>query len=207
MHYMPERIGLESLRTAVVGCHACDLHQHATQPVFGEGPADARIVLVGEQPGDREDRDGRPFVGPAGKLLDDALKQAGIRRSDVYLTNVVKHFKFTEPPTSRGKRRLHQKPNAREVYACRPWLEAELTLIRPVAILCLGATPSQALFGRDFQVSKHRGEIRATDWCDRTMATWHPAAILRMPDPHRRTEMQQQLVDDLTRIDPTRPPT
>ncbi|WP_372896229.1 UdgX family uracil-DNA binding protein [Stieleria sp.] len=207
MHYMPERIDLESLRAAVVGCHACDLHQHATQPVFGEGPPDARIVLVGEQPGDREDLDGRPFVGPAGKLLDDALSQAGIRRSDVYLTNVVKHFKFTEPPTSRGKRRLHQKPNAREVFACRPWLEAELMLIQPVAILCLGATPSQALFGRDFQVSKHRGEIRATDWCDRTMATWHPAAILRMPDARRRTEMQQQLIDDLTRIHPTRPPT
>ncbi|QDV40370.1 Uracil DNA glycosylase superfamily protein [Stieleria neptunia] len=199
-HYMPERIDLESLRTAVGGCRACDLHRHATQPVFGEGSRDARIVLVGEQPGDREDLEGRPFVGSAGKLLDDALKRAGIRRNDVYLTNVVKHFKFTEATTSRGKRRLHQKPNAREVYACRPWLEAELALVQPVAILCLGATSSQALFGRDFQVSKHRGEIRATDWCERTMATWHPAAILRMPDDARKAQMHQQLIDDLRRI-------
>ncbi|WP_286178100.1 UdgX family uracil-DNA binding protein [Stieleria mannarensis] len=199
MHYMPEHVELETLREAIQCCQACDLHRHATQPVFGEGPVDARIVLVGEQPGDQEDRQGRPFVGPAGKLLDQALQRAGIRRDAVYVTNVVKHFKFVEKTGVRGKRRLHQKPNAREVYACRPWLEAELALIQPQLIVCLGATAAQSLFGRDFQISKRRGQFVATDWCERTIATWHPAAILRMPDRAKKAEMEQQLVDDLVR--------
>ncbi|TWU46829.1 UdgX family uracil-DNA binding protein [Rubripirellula reticaptiva] len=192
-HYMPQQSDLDSLREAAKCCHACDLHQFATQMVFGEGAKDARIVLVGEQPGDREDIEGRPFVGPAGKLLDNALARAGVNRNEVYITNVVKHFKFTE----RGKRRLHKKPNSREIFACRPWLEAELAAIQPEAIICLGATPAQALLGRDFRISKSRGQVLATDWCKRTVATWHPAAILRMPDVSRREQMEQQLVGDL----------
>lgn len=192
-HYMPQETDLDSLREAAQCCQACDLHQFATQMVFGEGAMDARIVLVGEQPGDREDIEGRPFVGPAGKLLDIALARAGVDRKEVYITNVVKHFKFTE----RGKRRLHKKPDSREIFACRPWLEAELSAIQPEAIVCLGATPAQALFGRDFRITKSRGQVLATDWCKRTVATWHPSAILRMPDETRRQEMEQQLTNDL----------
>ena len=192
-HHMPQETGWESLREAAKCCQACDLHQFATQMVFGEGAQDARIVLVGEQPGDREDIEGRPFVGPSGELLNNALAIAGVDRKEVYITNVVKHFKFTE----RGKRRLHKKPNSREIFACRPWLEAELLAIQPEAVVCLGATPAQALFGRDFRITKSRGEVLATDWCKRTIATWHPAAILRMPDETRQEQMKQQLVNDL----------
>ncbi|EMI16266.1 uracil-DNA glycosylase superfamily protein [Rhodopirellula maiorica SM1] len=192
-HYMPSDRSLPSLRAAATHCQACDLHQCATQMVFGEGSPSARIVIVGEQPGDREDIEGRPFVGPAGQLLDDALRGLEIDREDVYITNVVKHFKFTE----RGKQRLHKKPNSREIFACRPWLEAEIATIRPDTILCLGATPASALFGRDFRVTKQRGEVMATDWCKRTIATWHPAAILRMPNLDRRNQMHQQFVSDL----------
>ncbi|MGB7347208.1 MAG: UdgX family uracil-DNA binding protein [Pirellulaceae bacterium] len=192
-HYMPQKTDLDSLREAAKCCQACDLHQFATQMVFGEGLRDARIVLVGEQPGDQEDIQGRPFIGPAGKLLNSALARAGVEREDVYITNVVKHFKFTQ----RGKRRLHKKPDWREIFACRPWLEAELTEIQPEAIICLGATPSQALFGRDFRITKSRGQVMATDWCKRTIATWHPAAILRMPDESRREQMEHQLTSDL----------
>ena len=192
-HYMPPATDLESLREAAKCCQACDLHQFATQMVFGEGAKDARIVLVGEQPGDREDIEGRPFVGPAGKLLNNALARSGVNRKEVYVTNVVKHFKFTE----RAKRRLHKKPDSREIFACRPWLEAELSAIQPEAIVCLGATPAQALFGRDFRITKSRGQVFATDWCKRTVATWHPAAILRMPDESRREQMEQQLASDL----------
>ncbi len=196
-HYMPTATDLISLRKAAQNCRACHLCTHATQTVFGEGPSNARVVLVGEQPGDREDIEGHPFVGPAGKLLDDALQAAGIERSDVYITNVVKHFKFTETLTTRGKRRIHQKPDSREIFACRPWLEAELSAIRPAVVVCLGATPAQALFGRDFRITKDRGKVIATDWCTRTMATWHPAAILRMPSQARQTQMRAQLVTDL----------
>ena len=191
--FMPEHLGLESLKSAASCCTACDLHRFTTQMVFGEGPSDARIVLVGEQPGDQEDIEGKPFVGPAGKLLDTALDRAGIRRDEVYITNVVKHFKFTE----RGKQRLHKKPDSREIFACRPWLEAELAAIGPEAIVCLGATSAQALFGRDFRITKSRGEVRETEWCRRSIATWHPAAILRMPDEARKQQMEQQLVSDL----------
>ena len=192
-HYLPQKTDLDSLRDAAKCCQACDLHEFATQMVFGEGAKDARIVLVGEQPGDREDIEGRPFIGPAGELLDTALAKAGVDRKEVYITNVVKHFKYTE----RGRRRLHKKPNSREIFACRPWLEAELSTIGPKAIVCLGATPAQALFGRDFRISKSRGQVLATEWCNRTIATWHPAAILRMPDESRREEMVQQIVSDL----------
>lgn len=196
-NYMPPERDLVSLRQAAKNCRACHLCLHATQTVFGEGPANARMVLVGEQPGDREDLEGHPFVGPAGKLLDEALQEAGIERHGVYVTNVVKHFKFTESSTPRGKRRLHQRPDAREVYACRPWLEAELSALQPQVVVCLGATPAQALFGRDFRITKDRGQVMATEWCARTIATWHPAAILRMPDELRQAQMRKQLVADL----------
>jgi len=194
--FLPEQIDLHTLREAASGCTACDLYRGATQAVFGEGPPQARVVLVGEQPGDREDLEGHPFVGPAGVLLDEALQAAGVPREDVYITNVVKHFKFT----LRGKRRLHQKPSAREVSACRPWLEAELGVIKPELLVCLGATAAQALLGRDFRITQQRGQIIASDWCRRTLATWHPAAILRMPDPARREEMNAQLISDLALV-------
>jgi DNA polymerase len=196
--YFPETIDLPSLHAAADGCRACDLHGPATQMVFGEGNSNAGIVLIGEQPGDREDIEGRPFVGPSGQLLNDALESAGIDRGDVYITNVVKHFKFTEKETGRGGvRRLHQKPDSREIFACRPWLEAELETIAPQTVVCLGATPARALFGRDFRITKSRGEVHATEWCSRTIATWHPSAILRMPDAARKTQMQAELVHDL----------
>ena len=191
--FIPDKFDLASLKDAAENCRGCHLYQHATQVVFGEGAAKAKIVLVGEQPGDREDQEGHPFVGPAGRLLDEALQHAGIARPQVYITNVVKHFKFVE----RGKRRVHQKPNAREVFACRPWLEAELKTIRPKTLVCLGATAAQAVFGPRFRITQSRGEVIATDWCARTMATWHPSAILRMPDQARRQEMQEQLIRDL----------
>ncbi len=143
---------------------------------------------------------GHPFVGPAGKLLDEALQEAGIHRSDVYITNVVKHFKFMESSTSRGKRRIHQKPDSREIFAFRPWLEAELSVIGPEVVVCLGATPAQSLFGRDFRITKDRGKVIATDWCKRTMTTLHPAAILRMPDAVRQIQMRSQLVADLNSL-------
>lgn len=197
MRYIPEQRDMGSLRQAAECCRACHLYEHATQTVFGEGSIKARIVLVGEQPGDREDIEGRPFVGPAGKLLDEALESAGIDRNDVYITNVVKHFKFTETTTPRGKHRLHKKPDSREIFACRPWLEAELAAIKPNAIVCLGATSSQALFGRDFRITKDRGKVLSTEWCNKTVSTWHPAAILRMPDAERRKQMEDQLIQDL----------
>ncbi len=191
--FMPAERDITSLRLAAICCKACDLHSIATQTVFGEGAVSSRIVMVGEQPGDQEDVAGKPFVGPAGELLNEALRQAGIDRSEVYITNVVKHFNFVE----RGKQRLHKKPSSRHIYACRPWLEAELNAIRPQVLVCLGATPAQALFGRDFRITQSRGVVRASEWCRRTVATWHPAAILRMPDRDRREQMQQQLVSDL----------
>lgn len=194
--FMPAEKDLNSLRLAAACCKACDLHTIATQTVFGEGAVSSRIVIVGEQPGDREDVAGIPFVGPAGELLNDALLQAGIDRSEVYITNVVKHFNFVE----RGKQRLHKKPSSRHIYACRPWLEAELNAIRPQVLVCLGATPAQALFGRDFKITQSRGVVQASEWCERTVATWHPAAILRMPDLARREQMHKQLVSDLRTI-------
>lgn len=184
---------LSVLKQAAAACRACDLHQCASQVVFGQGPADAKVVLVGEQPGDQEDLAGQPFLGPAGRLLDTILQSIGIHRSSIYVTNVVKHFKFTQS----GPRRLHKKPSSREIYACRPWMEAELAIIDPAVVVCLGSTPAQAMFGRDFRISKQRGQIRPTDWCQQTIATWHPAAILRMPDGERQAAMRDELTRDL----------
>jgi len=165
--------------------------------VFGEGPKKAELMLVGEQPGDREDIEGHPFVGPAGRLLDEALDEAGITRTDVYLTNVVKHFKYKQ----RGKRRIHQKPDAAEIAACRPWLEAELEAVRPTALVALGATAAQALLGRQFRVTKQHGELlEQPDLAQIVSATWHPSAVLRAPDPDARRETRAELVADLATV-------
>jgi len=196
--FMPSQRDVESLRIAASKCQACSLHCAATQTVFGIGPVTARVMIVGEQPGDQEDLAGQPFIGPAGGVLDQALQTVGIRRDEIYLTNVVKHFKFVESTSGeRGKRRLHQKPNSREISACRPWLEAEIQSIQPDVIVCLGATAASALLGRDFRITKQRGRILKSEWCERTVATWHPAAILRMIDPGRKREMSEQLAADL----------
>jgi uracil-DNA glycosylase len=190
---IPENPTFEKLREAAAGCRACDLWKTGTQTVFGEGSPDAKIVLVGEQPGDQEDQVGRPFVGPAGRLLDTALEDAGIDRKLAYVTNVVKHFKW-QP---RGKRRIHQKPNAAEVAACRPWLEAELALIKPKVLVCLGATAAQALLGRQFRVSRDRGVPVDSDLAPVVMATVHPSAILRSDDRERELAL---FVEDLRRV-------
>ena len=177
---------LDALREEAAGCRACPLWRPGTQTVFGEGLASARVVLVGEQPGDREDREGRPFVGPAGRVLDDALAQAGIDRSAAYVTNAVKHFKWT----ARGTRRIHAKPNAAEVAACHPWLEAELEAIRPEVLVCLGASAAQALLGRQFRVTKQRGTWVESELAPRVTATVHPSSILRqLTDEDRHREM------------------
>jgi DNA polymerase len=195
---IPARLTLPRLRLAASRCTACDLYKTGTQTVFGEGLETARAIFVGEQPGDIEDRVGRPFVGPAGKLLDRALEEAGIDRKLVYVTNVVKHFKWT----ARGKRRLHEKPNAREIAACRPWLEAELEVIKPQVLVCLGATAAQALLGKSFRVTKMRGEILSSDLAEKVMATVHPSSILRAPDDETRYREMRLFVRDLSRIAP-----
>jgi DNA polymerase len=184
------------VRAIAAGCQACDLYRNATQTVFGEGLPKARIFLVGEQPGDREDREGRPFVGPAGAVLDQALTAARIDRRDVYVTNVVKHFKF-EP---RGKARIHKKPNRTEIVACRPWLDAELSIVQPQAIVCLGATAAQALLGADFRVSKSRGHFIPSPLAPFVMATLHPSAILRAPDDETRRQQRRDLATDLEKV-------
>jgi uracil-DNA glycosylase len=176
--YLPERLTLETLREAAKLCHGCDLWRNATQTVFGEGAADAELMFVGEQPGDQEDKLGQPFVGPAGRIFDTALEEVGIDRSRVYVTNAVKHFKW-EP---RGKRRIHQKPNAAELAACRPWLDAELSVLKPRVLVCLGATAAQALLGRMFRVTKQRGMPIDSPLADVVVATIHPSAILRARD-------------------------
>jgi uracil-DNA glycosylase len=190
--YVPERKSLTALREAAAGCRGCSLYRGATQTVFGEGPATAEVVMVGEQPGDQEDRQGRPFVGPAGKLLDRALEDAGIDRRKVFVTNVVKHFKFT----TRGKRRIHKRPSAEEVRACSPWFEAELDAVKPKALLALGATAGQDLFGRSFRVTRERGKRLDSDLAPVVMATIHPSAILRAEDEDREREYDR-FVDDL----------
>jgi uracil-DNA glycosylase family protein len=192
LEFLPLRQDLASLREAARHCHGCDLYQHATQVVFGEGRTHAAIFLVGEQPGDREDQLGRPFVGPAGQLLDKCLEMAGIDRSVVYVTNAVKHFKW-EP---RGKIRLHKKPNSLEIAACRPWLEKEIAAVRPQVIVCLGATAAQDLLGPQFRLTKHRGEVFPTPNGPVT-ATIHPSAILRMPEPAAKEAETAGLVADL----------
>jgi uracil-DNA glycosylase family protein len=186
---------LNGLRRAAVRCQACGLWERATQTVFGEGTEEARLVLLGEQPGDAEDRAGAPFVGPAGRILDKALDEAGIDRDEVYVTNVVKHFKWKRAP--RGKRRIHQRPDRAEEEACRPWLEAELERIGPELIVCLGATAAQALFGRSFRVTRERGHFLPTDLGPPALATIHPSAVLRAPDDAARAEAYRGLVDDL----------
>jgi DNA polymerase len=188
--------GLAKARKDARDCKACDLYKKATQTVFGEGPASAELMFVGEQPGDAEDVAGQPFVGPAGKLLDRALEQAGIDRSLVYVTNVVKHFKW-EP---RGKRRIHKKPNAAEIAACRPWLEVEIAAIKPRILVCLGATAAQALLGRTFKVSQQRGEFVPSPLAPRATATVHPSSILRAPDDEARRLEMERFVKDLEKI-------
>jgi uracil-DNA glycosylase len=186
-------MSLEDLRRASTECHNCDLHARATQVVFGEGAEDAQLMLVGEQPGDKEDLAGHPFVGPAGRILDRGLEAAGIDRSTVYVTNVVKHFKWTP----RGKRRLHQRPNAEEIAACRPWLDAEIETVRPRLVVCLGATAAQALLGRAFRVTKQRGMLLDWDREPSIMATVHPSSILRAQDPEAQKAEFAGFVDDL----------
>jgi uracil-DNA glycosylase family protein len=193
LDFFPERITLKSLREAADGCQGCDLYKKATQTVFGEGPRDAKLIMVGEVPGDQEDRQGKPFVGPAGRLLQEALVEAGIQREEVYITNAVKHFSFEE----RGKRRLHKKPTARQISACRPWLEAEIGQIKPAGIVCLGATAAQALLGRAFRITQQRGQFLSSEWADWIMATYHPSALLRAPDEAARAEMKEVFLADM----------
>jgi uracil-DNA glycosylase len=193
---IPARPTLPKLRQAAARCRACDLWERGTQTVFGEGSSRARVMLVGEQPGDREDIEGRPFVGPAGRILDSSLEKAGIDRSQVYVTNVVKHFKW-EP---RGKRRIHQKPNSVEISACRPWLDAELAVVRPAVLVCLGATAAQALLGRSFKVSRQRGEFVVSPLAPRVLATVHPSSLLRAPDDATRRRETARFVQDLKKV-------
>jgi uracil-DNA glycosylase len=190
---IPATPSLNSLREAAKECHNCDLYRNATQTVFGEGKIGAKIMLVGEVPGDQEDLQGKPFVGPAGQLLHEALSEAGIDRSEAYVTNAVKHFKW-EP---RGKRRIHKTPNASEIAACRPWLDAEIETVKPEVIVCLGATAAQALLGRDFRVTQHRGEFVESQLARHVTATVHPSSILRAPDEQMRAQERQKFVADL----------
>jgi DNA polymerase len=190
--YLPERLSLTALRDAAAGCQACPLWRTGTQTVFGEGAARSELMLVGEQPGDREDREGHPFVGPAGRLLDAVLDEAGIDRTRAYVTNVVKHFKWQ----ARGKRRIHAKPAWSEIAACRPWLDAELAVVKPEVLVCLGATAAQALLGRSFRVTRERGKPVDSDLAPHVLATIHPSAILRADAQTRETE-RAALVDDL----------
>ena len=189
---------LPSLRQAAASCKACDLWKNATQTVFGEGSSNAAIMLVGEQPGDFEDQAGRPFVGPAGKLLDQALAEAGIDRSDVYVTNVVKHFKWS--PAERGKRRIHKKPRDSEIQACRPWLDAELAVVKPKILVCLGATAAQSLLGKDFRVSRQRGQVIESRLAPHVVATVHPSSILRAQDDESRHSQMQSFIQDLKNV-------
>lgn len=192
--WVPDTRNLAQLRAAAPACHGCELYTHATHVVFGEGPADANVVMVGEQPGDEEDRQGHPFVGPSGRLLNKAMHEAGLDREKIYVTNAVKHFKFTE----RGKRRIHAKPSGVEISACRPWLEAELTSIGPELIVCLGATAAQSLMGREFRITVDRGRFFPHRWAKEIVATVHPSAILRMPE--RYDEEYELFLHDLKLI-------
>jgi uracil-DNA glycosylase len=193
---LPSRPTVGKVRAAAADCKACDLYKRGTQTVFGEGPGKATVMLVGEQPGDAEDLAGHPFVGPAGKLLDTALQEAGIDRTQVYVTNVVKHFKW-EP---RGKRRIHMKPNAGEIRACRPWLETEIALVKPRVLVCLGATAAQALLGKAFKVSQQRGQFVESSLAPLVTATVHPSSILRAPDDEARHLEMRRFVQDLKKI-------
>jgi uracil-DNA glycosylase len=194
---IPARPSVKSLREAAANCRACPLWRTGTQTVFGAGPARARVMLVGEQPGDREDRAGEPFVGPAGEVLSKALEEAGIERRDVYITNVVKHFKWRQ---GRGKRRLHQRPNAEEIEACRPWLDSELGVVRPEVVVCLGATAAKALLGGEVRVTRDRGTFREADFATAATVTVHPSSILRIEDDEERREARRELAADLRNV-------
>ncbi|CAN5373767.1 hypothetical protein BH09PLA1_BH09PLA1_33470 [soil metagenome] len=196
--FLPTKFTLPQLREAAAACRGCDLYCNATQVVFGEGSAHAKVMFVGEQPGDQEDLQGKPFVGPSGRLLDGVLDEVGIdRRRDVYVTNAVKHFKFEQ----RGKRRIHSTPNARQMAACRPWLEAEVRVLKPGIIVCLGATAAKSLLGAGFRVTKQRGEmITETKWAPFVTATYHPSAILRQPDDESRSRVLAEFRDDLAAV-------
>jgi uracil-DNA glycosylase family protein len=194
--FVPPGAGLGDLKAAAARCKGCDLYRHATQTVFGRGSADARIVFVGEQPGDQEDLQGAPFVGPAGEVFDRALAEVGLEREKVYVTNAVKHFKFEQ----RGKRRIHQTPRAPELNACRPWLEAELMLIKPDILVCLGATAARAILGDQFRITKDRGRFAPTRWAPKTIATYHPSAVLRGETETQQTELYAMLLEDLQKV-------
>jgi uracil-DNA glycosylase len=191
--FLPEQRNLKTLRDAAAGCQGCHLWRHATQTVFGEGLKRSHVMFVGEQPGDQEDRQGRPFVGPAGRELDKALEAVGIARDDVYITNVVKHFKFEE----RGRRRIHQTPKRFEIDACSPWLDEELRVVDPTALVLLGATAAKALLGSSFRLTQHRGELLDSGLAPIVTATIHPSAILRAPDDAARTEQRETFAEDL----------
>ena len=192
--FLPQLRTLSSLHRASLNCQGCDLYLRATQTVFGEGANNAVFMLVGEQPGDKEDTEGHPFVGPAGKVLDEALSAAGISRADVYITNAVKHFNWA--PDERGKRRIHKKPRYSEIQACRPWLDAEIEVVRPEVLICLGATAAQALLGKTFSVLRQRGTFVPSDLAPFVMATVHPSSILRARED--RQQQMQAFVHDLT---------
>jgi uracil-DNA glycosylase len=194
--FLPERRSLKALREAAAVCRGCHLWRGTTQTVFGEGRVDAKVVLVGEVPGDREDREGHPFVGPAGRELDEALEEVGIDRGDAYVTNVVKHFKFEQ----RGKRRIHQTPKRFEIDACSPWLQAELELTKPEALITLGATAGKALFGSSFRVTRQRGELLDSELAPIVSATIHPSAILRAPDDDARMQERAAFRADLANV-------
>lgn len=194
--FIPARPTLASLQEAAQDCKACDLYKNATQAVLGAGAKRAAAFFIGEQPGDQEDLAGKPFVGPAGRVLDECLAEAGIPRAEVYVTNAVKHFKW-EP---RGKRRIHAKPTLGEVRACRPWLETELALVKPQGIVCLGATAAQTLLGPKFKITVERGKFFETPWASWLTATLHPSAILRMPDEAARQAAREQLIEDLRAV-------
>ena len=191
--FVPKTTSIRTLTAAAHECRGCDLYKAATQVVFGAGPGKARVMFVGEQPGDQEDRQGAPFVGPAGAMLDKALEDAGIPRADVYVTNAVKHFKW-EP---RGKRRIHKKPRASEVKACRPWLEAELRAVKPQIVVCLGATAAQSVLGPQFKLMQNRGKVVVSALSEHVVATIHPSAVLRAPDSEGRRAAYESLVEDL----------
>lgn len=195
--FIPPGASYEALRKAAAGCRGCDLWLNATQTVFGEGPVPARVMFVGEQPGDQEDRAGHPFVGPAGRLLDQALLEGGIDRGEVYVTNAVKHFKFVR--TELTKRRLHKKPSAGEVKACNPWLREEIRVVRPEILVALGSTAAQALLGRNFRVTEHRGKVLRSDWAGPVVATVHPSAVLRAPD-EAREQARREFFKDIARV-------
>lgn len=192
-NFLPAHLTLDKLRKAARSCQGCDLYKHATQTVFGEGPKQARLVFVGEQPGDMEDRQGRPFVGPAGRILDRALEEANIPREEVYVTNAVKHFKWIQ----RGKRRMHQKPLIRQVISCKPWLEAEIKIVSPKVVVCLGVTAAQSMLGRVVRIAKERGKRLDSEFGGTIVVTTHPSAIVRQREKAEREKEYLYFLADI----------